>query len=247
MIVAHIGQAAYYFATQQWVRSIEWAQRGIALGDRHGIIAWSVHRLLAIVAEAAWYEEQYELTEAAGRRLRVEAPRLGHGLGVLYAEAAEVFLAHRRAPTPETVPALLGIAERAESVPYVSHAARLRRFAAKIMLATGDTAGAEREYRLAHETFRRLGVEFELRLTREQMREQGWRPPSRLNGARGVLTPRESKIALLAARGLTNKEIGTALDISWRTVSRHLATIYTKLGVDSRLGLAEAVKRRAEG
>lgn len=65
------------------------------------------------------------------------APRLGHGLGVLYAEAAEVFLAHLRAPKRETVPALLGIAERAESVPYVFHAARLRRFAVKIMLTMG--------------------------------------------------------------------------------------------------------------
>jgi len=124
----------------------------------------------------------------------------------------------------------------------VFHAARLRRFAAKIMLAMGDKEGASREYRLAHETFQRLGAEFELRLTREQMREQGWRPP-RANGAHGVLTPREAEIASRAARGESAKEIGAALRISWRTVSRHLSTIYTKLGVDSRHGLAEAVRR----
>ncbi len=179
-----------------------------------------MNRLLAIVAEAAWYDEDYELTEAAGRRLRVEAPRLGMDSASCTRRRRKSF--SRISAPPNLRPSLpcLGIAARTESVSYVFHAARLRRFAAKIMLAMGDKGGAEREYRLAHETFQRLGAEFELRLTREQMREQGWRPPQKLNGARGVLTPRELEIATFAARGRSNKDIGAVLDISWRTVSR---------------------------
>lgn len=41
----------------------------------------------------------------------------------------------------------------------------------------------------------------------------------------GVLTLREVEIALCAAPVQSNKDIGAALAISWRTVSRRLATI----------------------
>ena len=54
------------------------------------------------------------------------------------------------------------------------------------------------------------------------------------------LTERELAVLRLAARGHTNKAIGTALDISDRTVQGHLAKIYDKLGAASR---TEAVMR----
>jgi DNA-binding NarL/FixJ family response regulator len=40
------------------------------------------------------------------------------------------------------------------------------------------------------------------------------------------------------ASGLTNKEAATALVISDRTVARHLANIYVKLGVSTRTAAA---------
>ena len=49
-----------------------------------------------------------------------------------------------------------------------------------------------------------------------------------------ALTERELEILRLAARGLTNKQIGARLDISDRTVQNHLANVYTKLEVASR-------------
>jgi DNA-binding NarL/FixJ family response regulator len=53
-------------------------------------------------------------------------------------------------------------------------------------------------------------------------------------GAEGVLSARELEIVLLAARGLSNDQIATALHISEATVKRHLANIYPKMGVSSR-------------
>ncbi|HEU5086351.1 MAG TPA: response regulator transcription factor, partial [Roseiflexaceae bacterium] len=47
-------------------------------------------------------------------------------------------------------------------------------------------------------------------------------------------TERELEVLQLAARGLTNKQIGAELEISDRTVQNHLANIYAKLGVASR-------------
>jgi DNA-binding NarL/FixJ family response regulator len=57
------------------------------------------------------------------------------------------------------------------------------------------------------------------------------------------LTSREVEVLRLAARGLTNKAIGKALNISDRTVQGHLANIYGKLSVGSRTeAVTEALK-----
>lgn len=58
------------------------------------------------------------------------------------------------------------------------------------------------------------------------------------------LTPRELDVLRLAARGLTNRAIGYKLGISHRTVQGHLASIYGKLGVNSRTeAVTEALRR----
>ena len=59
-----------------------------------------------------------------------------------------------------------------------------------------------------------------------------------------TLTERELEVLRLAARGLTNKQIGHDLDISDRTVQNHLANIYAKLGAASRTeAVTEALQR----
>ena len=54
------------------------------------------------------------------------------------------------------------------------------------------------------------------------------------------LHPRELEVIKLGARGMSNKEIAEALNISVRTVQTHFANIFGKLGVNSR---TEAVVR----
>ena len=48
------------------------------------------------------------------------------------------------------------------------------------------------------------------------------------------LTAAQSRVAELAAEGLTNAEIAESLFISSRTVSTHLSHVFAKLGVNSR-------------
>ena len=48
------------------------------------------------------------------------------------------------------------------------------------------------------------------------------------------LTGRETEVLRLAARGMANKQIGVALDVSVRTVQAHLTSVFHKLGVGSR-------------
>ena len=50
----------------------------------------------------------------------------------------------------------------------------------------------------------------------------------------GGLTKREIEILTHIAGGATNKQVAEQICISEKTVGRHLANIYTKLGVSSR-------------
>lgn len=57
-------------------------------------------------------------------------------------------------------------------------------------------------------------------------------------GSSENLSPRESEIVPLIARGWTNKEIARALGMSDKTVKAHLSHIFAKLGVTRRRQLA---------
>jgi DNA-binding CsgD family transcriptional regulator len=61
------------------------------------------------------------------------------------------------------------------------------------------------------------------------------------------LTRAELKVTLLAAEGLTNRQIGEQLFTSHRTVETHLAHVYDKLGFVGRARLAAEVVRHGVG
>ncbi len=52
------------------------------------------------------------------------------------------------------------------------------------------------------------------------------------------LTSREEEVLLTVARGLTNSEIATELNISLSTVKTHLASLMNKLGARNRVEIA---------
>lgn len=60
----------------------------------------------------------------------------------------------------------------------------------------------------------------------------------------GRLTPRELEVVRLVTRGLRNRAIGEALDITEGTVKIHLHNVYEKLGIGSRLELARFAQRK---
>ncbi|MER5177291.1 LuxR C-terminal-related transcriptional regulator [Streptomyces sp. NPDC002896] len=62
------------------------------------------------------------------------------------------------------------------------------------------------------------------------------------SGALALLSSREREIAELAATGLRTREIAERLFLGPRTVDTHLARVYRKLGVSSRVALLHLLR-----
>jgi DNA-binding CsgD family transcriptional regulator/tetratricopeptide (TPR) repeat protein len=106
------------------------------------------------------------------------------------------------------------------------HRLRLPLLEAQALEAAADIDGA-----LA--LFRRCGAAYDVRrLGADRVAE---------NGAFNLLSARELEIATLAAGGESNLEIAQRLSITHKTVEKHLASAYQKLGISSRTQLGAYV------
>lgn len=102
----------------------------------------------------------------------------------------------------------------------------------------GRRVEARRQLEAALETFRTRGAETwadraraELAASVETTRKGDW-------ALEAELTPQERQVALLVARGSTNREAAAELFLSTKTIEFHLRNAYRKLGVRTRTELA---------
>lgn len=109
--------------------------------------------------------------------------------------------------------------------PY--EAAQVRVAVSRACRQLGDEDGATLELQAARGAFRDLGAVVDLaRLDQPET--------IATDDDAGRLSAREQEVLALVATGMTNRAIATALVISEKTVARHVANIFTKLGVSSR-------------
>jgi DNA-binding CsgD family transcriptional regulator len=111
---------------------------------------------------------------------------------------------------------------------------------ARIQQETEAALGPAR-FAAEHEAGRQLSRDAAVDLALgEPTRQAATAPGAALaNGpAPGPLAKREADVARLVAEGLTNKEIGSRLFISERTVDSHVRSILNKLGFSSRAQIA---------
>ena len=125
---------------------------------------------------------------------------------------------------------------------------------ARVQLAYGEWLHLQRQnaasrvpLRAARDAFDALGVSPWSERARQQLRATGETSRPRTTEAWDQLTPQELQITQLAAKGLSNREIGQMLYLSPRTVSSHLYRAYPKLGIASRAQLREQLKRGSPG
>ncbi|MEW1999373.1 AAA family ATPase [Streptomyces coelicoflavus] len=121
--------------------------------------------------------------------------------------------------------------ERAQTrLDYGEWLRRQRRIAEARPLLTG-----------ALDTFRRLGARPWIERTKAELRAAGIEASGAAPGALTELSPQQQQIVRLAARGLTNREIGEKLFLSPRTVGSHLYRVFPRLGITARAQLRDVV------
>jgi DNA-binding CsgD family transcriptional regulator len=107
--------------------------------------------------------------------------------------------------------------------------------------ARGEREEARRPLSLALDVAHRLGAAALAERARSELIALGARPRrAALRGAE-ALTPAELRTARMAADGLTNRDIAQALFLSTRTVEAQLSGAYTKLAINSRAQLGDAL------
>jgi DNA-binding CsgD family transcriptional regulator/tetratricopeptide (TPR) repeat protein len=112
--------------------------------------------------------------------------------------------------------------------PYLS--ARVRATIARAYQALGDEDGARLERAAAKKVFGELGAATDLAALDSVTTTSVTRPATDRHG----LSARELEVLRLVASGKTNKLIARELDLSEKTVDRHVSNIFAKLDVPSR-------------
>jgi ATP/maltotriose-dependent transcriptional regulator MalT len=199
----------------------------------HPVIAsW----LIADLADAARHIDRFDAARARVAELEAtlgERPGTWTGLGLEHARAllAEPEQAGRRFEE-----ALSGDLTR-----WPFQRARIELAYGQWLRRNRRVAESRGVLRAARDTFDALGCAPWSDQARRELRAGGERSRRRVVEARDQLTGQELQIAQLAAKGLSNREIGQRLYLSHRTISTHLYRVFPKLGITSRAELNAAL------
>ncbi|NEA36885.1 LuxR family transcriptional regulator [Streptomyces sp. SID13031] len=201
-----------------------------ANGDNPAVVAWRSQAALSLYALGRTAEAtrlafaEIELARrwgapfALGRAIRV-AGRIARG-------EAGLDLLH------EAVDVLTGSTARLEHAKaLVDLGAALRRGNARVEARTPLATGLELAYR--------CGAAPVVEFARTELRASGARPRRMMTSGAGSLTTSERRVADLAVRDLTNRQIAQELFVTIKTVEVHLSAVYRKLGITQRRQLNE--------
>jgi DNA-binding CsgD family transcriptional regulator len=102
----------------------------------------------------------------------------------------------------------------------------------RVQRRRGERRAAKAALEDARAIFEAVGSQLWAERARDELASLGLRA-----GPRNSLTPSEERVARMAASGMTNGQIASALQNSPRTVEAHLGRVYRKLGIRSRAQL----------
>lgn len=182
-------------------------------------------RLLLPAVEIGLAAGDDELAARAGDELRESAAFFGTPGLIASARHAEGLLALAHGRPIESVAALTSALTtyREQRLRYA--VAQVHEHLASARRALGEDRAADADTATALAIYRELGA------VPDVERLSTHTPP-------GGLTAREEQVLGLVVSGASNREIADDLVISVKTVSRHLANVYTKVGVGSRTAAA---------
>jgi DNA-binding CsgD family transcriptional regulator len=111
----------------------------------------------------------------------------------------------------------------------------------------GNRRTAAESLRRAHRLLSLCGAQAWAQRAAEELRACGQAVADGGRDPMTTLTPQETRVVQLVARGDRNREVAAALFVSEKTVETHLASAYRKLGVRSRAELAARVAAALTG
>jgi len=216
---------AWLDAHDRWLRTT-----GSVLGRAEGSLLWSSYHKATGDRARALQAAKLALEQA-------EQPRQPHVLLLVHRAVGNLHRTEGRyAAAEEHLQSALGLAQTC-GAPFERALTQVA--LAQLRIATGDHAGAQSLLASAQAVCETLGARPTLAHI-DALSAQSTNAASSTKSAPFPvgLTAREVDVLRLIANGLTDAEAGAQLFISPRTISTHLTSIYSKIGVSSRYAAA---------
>ncbi|MGW3134923.1 helix-turn-helix transcriptional regulator [Streptomyces sp. NPDC001139] len=212
-----------------------WSDAG---GLNPAFLAWRSEAALCLHALDRDAEALALATEEVGLARRWQAPRaLGRALricGLVRGGPEGLALLEEAVSTLASSPARL---ERAKALTDLG--AALRR--------AGQTKAARKLLQQGLDLAAQCEAAPVVAQARAELSDAGGRPRRIVLTGPLSLTPSERRVAEIAAKGFTNREIAQTLFITPKTVEVHLSAVYRKLGITTRADLVpEALKEHSD-
>jgi predicted ATPase/DNA-binding NarL/FixJ family response regulator len=221
-------------------RAVAVAEEGIALCDAHGE---GLHRafLMTMLGITLWCEgDMVRASESAKESLAFHRS-LGNARGIGFALALLAWIAAAEGRY-ERAARLLGTVESCSQEPRSRRAIGTQVAGYRHLHVYHDQAKAAIRRALGDAAFEaviRRSAKLDVDRALADAMEESPAGPGDEDGERSSpLTPRETEVARLVGRGLTNKDVAAELVISQRTAEGHVEHILTKLGFGSRAQIA---------
>jgi DNA-binding CsgD family transcriptional regulator len=172
----------------------------------------------------------------AGRYAEVTAPSPSPPTAALVARCQGLTAAKEEAAVEGFQAALAAHAQ----APDAFEAARTRLLYGARLRRAGRRIAAREQLRAALDAFTAMDLTAWAQRAADELAATGATARPRRPLASEPLTSQETRVALLVARGLPNREIAAALFLSPKTVEHHLASVFRKRGFRSRTEVAAA-------
>ena len=128
----------------------------------------------------------------------------------------------------------------------VFEAARTRMLYGEVLRRAGHRIAARIQLRAALDAFTAMDLTAWARRATGELAATGATARSRRLLTSEPLTSQETRVAILVARGLSNREVAAALFLSPKTIEHHLGSVFRKRGFRSRTELARALANTPE-
>jgi DNA-binding CsgD family transcriptional regulator len=245
------GREAYEIFLRAGIGLLELSLGGFEEADRHlslvlqgleegGIREPGIFRIHGNAAEAALAVGDLDRAERIAGVLADHADRTGHRWSRAVGERTRALVSGERGELEAAVAHADAALLAHDSLPMPFERARTLLVAGVVERRANRRSRARRALAEAAHEFERMGARLWARRANEELSRVTGRPPR----ATGELTPAEQRVVRLAADGLSNKEIASALFVAVNTVEVHLSHAYAKLGVRSRSQLQRVLAAR---